>query len=254
MAPRTQIDPAPARVNQLVEQNIPLVGHLVREVLARVPTHVNRDDLTSAAMMALVVAAQGFDAELGVPFARYAAIRIRGGLLDELRCMDWAVRSVRSRAREVEAVRTQLTAALRRSPHPVEVASAMGISTAELSAADGDVVRAQVLSFQGFAPESGPAVVPDRGKGPEALLVLREQLGYLHEAIDLLPDRLRFVVVGVLLRAAADGRHRRGTRRQRVPRLAASGRRADHASRRPQHPARANCEAGPSEQAGRRGA
>ena len=80
MAPLARTDQTSARVNQLVELNLPLVGHLVRETLARVPAHVNRDDLTSAAMMALVVAAQGFDAERGVPFARYAAIRIRGGL------------------------------------------------------------------------------------------------------------------------------------------------------------------------------
>ena len=59
MAPRTPVDQAPDRINQLVEQNLPLVGHLVRETRARVPAHVNREDLTSAAMMALVVAAQG---------------------------------------------------------------------------------------------------------------------------------------------------------------------------------------------------
>ena len=190
----TQTDPAIARANQLVEQNLPLVGHIVRETLARVPAHVNRDDLTSAGMMALVVAAQGFDADRGVPFARYAAIRIRGAIVDELRGMDWAARSVRTRAREVEAVRTQLTAALRRFPNPDEVASAMGISAAELGAVEGDVARAHTLSLEGFAPESGPAVVPDHGRGPEALLVLREQLGYMHDAVELLPERLRFVV------------------------------------------------------------
>src|SRR4051812_43006184 len=79
----------PATVDELVETNLPLVGHLVREVLAKVPVHVSRDDLTSAGMMALVVSAQSFDPVRGVPFARYAAIRIRGALLDELRSMDW---------------------------------------------------------------------------------------------------------------------------------------------------------------------
>jgi RNA polymerase sigma factor for flagellar operon FliA len=223
MASRLFLDSATARVNQLVEQNLPLVGHLVRETLARVPAHVNRDDLTSAAMMALVVAAKGFDAELGVPFARYAAIRIRGGLLDELRNMDWAVRSVRTRAREVDAIRGQLTSALRRSPRPAEVASAMGISTSDLSTVDGDVVRAQVLSFQGFAPESGPAVVAERGNGPEAILVLREQLGYLHEAIDLLPDRLRFVVTAYFFeqRQMADIGAELGVSESRVSQLRA---------------------------------
>ena len=48
-----------ANVTRLVEDNLPLVGHLVRETLAKVPAHVSRDELSSAAMMALVVSAQG---------------------------------------------------------------------------------------------------------------------------------------------------------------------------------------------------
>ena len=78
----------------------------VREMLAKVPAHVGRDELTSAGMVALVVSAKGFDASRGVPFARFAAIRIRRALMDELRSMDWAARSVRGRAREVETVRS----------------------------------------------------------------------------------------------------------------------------------------------------
>lgn len=195
MAHPPHADAALPSANELVEQNLPLVGHLVREILGKVPAHVSRDDLTSAAMMALVVAAQAFQPDRGVPFARYAAIRVRGALLDELRNMDWAARSVRSRAREVDAVRNQLTAALRRSPRPTEVAAVMGISVSELSALDRDLARAQTLSLEGFAPDTGPATIPDRQDGPEALLLLREQLGYLQDAVDALPDRLRFVVI-----------------------------------------------------------
>src|ERR1700742_1097926 len=124
-----QSDPT---VTRLVEDNLALVGHLVREMLAKVPAHVSRDELSSAAMMALVVSAQGFDPERGVPFARFAAIRIRGALMDELRSMDWAARSVRSRAREVESARSTLAATLGRTPRPDEVATTMGVSVAEL--------------------------------------------------------------------------------------------------------------------------
>jgi RNA polymerase sigma factor for flagellar operon FliA len=189
MAPRSQ-----SASEQLIEAHLPLVGHLVRETLGKVPAHVNRDDLTSAAMMALVVAAQGFDPDRGVPFARYAAIRIRGALLDELRGMDWAARSVRTRARELDAVRTQLTAALRRTPTPEETAAAAGISPTELAAHDADLARAHTLSLEGFAPDTGPAIIADHHHGPETLLLMREQLGYLHDAIALLPHRLRHVV------------------------------------------------------------
>jgi RNA polymerase sigma factor for flagellar operon FliA len=181
-------------VEALVRENLALVGHIVRETMTRLPAHIGRDDLTSAGMAALVLSAQGYDESRGVPFARFAAIRIRGALVDELRSMDWASRSVRGRAREVEAARNQLSASLGRSPRPQEVAEVMGLSISELGSIDADVHRASVLSLQGFAPETGAAMVPDAQRGPEQLVVDREQLGYLHDAINELPERLRYVV------------------------------------------------------------
>ena len=195
---QTTSAPSPTQVHRTVDElvgdNMALVGHLVREVLAKVPAHVSRDELTSAGMMALVVSAQGFDPSRGVPFARFAAIRIRGALLDELRGMDWAARSVRGRAREVESVRGQLAAVLRRAPRSDEIAAALGITVGELDALQTDVARASVLSLQGFAPETGAELVAETSAGPESLLLIREQLGYLHDAISELPERLRFVV------------------------------------------------------------
>src|SRR5580765_7455153 len=54
----------------LITSTMPLVGHIVRETMGRVPSHVSRDDLTSAGLTALVQAAQHFDPERGVPFER----------------------------------------------------------------------------------------------------------------------------------------------------------------------------------------
>ncbi|HJQ02543.1 MAG TPA: sigma-70 family RNA polymerase sigma factor [Jatrophihabitans sp.] len=186
---------APAAVvESLVRENLALVGHIVRETMTRLPAHIGRDDLTSAGMAALVLSAQGYDESRGVPFARFAAIRIRGALVDELRSMDWASRSVRGRAREVDAARNQLSVTLGRSPRPQEVAETLGVSVSELGNIDADVHRASVLSLQGFAPETGAAMVPDSQRGPEQLVIDREQLGYLHDAIAELPERLRYVV------------------------------------------------------------
>src|SRR5215213_5286449 len=73
------------RHDDIVKAHMPLVGHLVREMLARIPAHVSRDDLLSAGYAALVAAARGYDEDRAVPFARFAAARVRGALLDELR-------------------------------------------------------------------------------------------------------------------------------------------------------------------------
>jgi RNA polymerase sigma factor for flagellar operon FliA len=175
---------------------MPLVGHLVREMLARVPAHVNRDDLLSAGYAALVGAARGFDEERGVPFARFAANRVRGALLDELRGLDWASRSVRRRARHNDSARQELTAELGRMPTIGEVAERTGSRVEDIESADDDVQRAVVFSLQGFATAAADDMVTEPSPGPEEMLIRRERIGYLRHAIDALPDRLRVVVTG----------------------------------------------------------
>ena len=184
------------RREDVVRAHMPLVGHLVREMLARVPAHVNRDDLLSAGYAALVAAARGFDEERGVPFARFAAARVRGALLDELRGLDWASRSVRQRARRTDLARQQLTAELGRTPSAAEVAAHLGCTVEDIESADDDVARAVVFSLQGFATAGADDMVTEPSAGPEEMLIRRERLGYLRHAIDVLPERLRAVIVG----------------------------------------------------------
>ncbi|GIF02495.1 sigma-70 family RNA polymerase sigma factor [Actinoplanes siamensis] len=179
---------------QLIRDNMALVGHMVREMLFKVPPHVHRDDLASAGYAALVTAAQAYDESRGIPFGRFAAVRVRGALLDELRSMDWASRSVRARARRAEAAREELTRQLGRTPTAEELAELLGVAVGELSNVDDDVQRAAVLSLQGFTAGTAEDMVPETALNPEEMLLHRERLGYLHDAVTVLPERLRFVV------------------------------------------------------------
>jgi RNA polymerase sigma factor for flagellar operon FliA len=186
-------------LDDLITSHIPVVTHIVRETMGRVPSHVNRDDLTSAGLAALVQASKSFDAERGVPFARYAATRVRGAILDELRGIDWASRSVRRRARDLDATRAQLSAILGRTPTAQEVADAVGMTLAEIAQNEDDIARAQVLSLQGAQDASLDDVLPASGPTPEQLVEHRERLTYLVEAVAELPDRLRIVIADYFL-------------------------------------------------------
>ena len=68
MVRRGGVRNSPAAVDALVTANLPLVGYHVSELLGRVPAYVSRDDLASAGSLALVLAAQAYDADTGVPF------------------------------------------------------------------------------------------------------------------------------------------------------------------------------------------
>lgn len=195
--PAEMIDLAAA--NELAEAHLPLVAHLVRETMARVPSHVDRDDLRSAGLVALVKASRSFDESRGVAFGAYAASRIRGALLDELRSVDWASRSVRRKSLEIEETRQRLASAMGQFPDDVTVDKALGIEVEEIVKTEKDVARAGVTSLDAGTEMPLAELVRSGEPGPEAALEMAERLEYLTAAIAELPERLRLVVEGYFL-------------------------------------------------------
>lgn len=183
--------------DDLVLTHLPLVGYAVSEMLHRVPPTVTRDDLASAGSLALVQAARAYDPSTGVPFARYASLRIRGALVDELRSMDWASRGARHRVRELAATTERLTASLGRRPTREELAEALGTDVETVDRAHQDAAR-RVLSIDGSTVAIAD-LVPDDSLGPEDALLTTERLRWLRAAVQTLPDRLRRVVEGIFL-------------------------------------------------------
>jgi RNA polymerase sigma factor for flagellar operon FliA len=189
-----QPDPA-GREEELVRQYLPLVHHVVSGISARVPRHVAWDDLVSAGMLGLAEAARSFDPARGVPFDGFASMRIRGALLDELRSLDWASRSVRTKARAYDERVNALTVRFGRTPTASEVAAEMGLATGEVQRIVDDVHKAMVVHYDAIGT-SGDAeeVLPAQGAVPDEVLLDRERKGYLRDAVKALPERMRFVV------------------------------------------------------------
>lgn len=198
-ASRGPVDSRPTE-DELVRAHLPLVDYAVAEIASRIPRHVHRDDLVSAAMVGLAQAARAFDPDRGIRFDRYASTRIRGALLDELRQCDWASRSVRAKARKVAGASEQLTLELGRTPTPSEVADRLGCTVSEIDTIATDVHRGLVLNYESLVA-SGTAedVVPCDETTPDSLVLDRERQAYLVDAVAELPERLRAVVVGYFL-------------------------------------------------------
>jgi RNA polymerase sigma factor FliA len=199
----------PQDLSRLIEEHLPLVKHIVFQVAVHFPRHVEREELARAGALGLVEAARRYDGARGVPFERFAAQRIRGAILDAVRAADWAPRSVRVLARKLEAVEQRLATRLGRVPTLDEMAEALDLSRAELTRLQDRMFRSVVLALEhevGDATEEDLTLVDvltdHRTVEPSQELETRELHGYLRDAISLLPERHRLVVVGYFL----DGR------------------------------------------------
>ena len=191
---------------EMIEANLDLVKHVVFQVAVHFPRHVDRDELARAGALGLVEAARRYDDDRGVPFERFAAQRIRGAILDAVRAADWAPRSVRNLARQLEGAEQRLATELGRIPTKEETAEALGMSQAEVNRLQARMFRSVVLALEHEAVDEVEkdltlvdVLVDENSIEPSAELEGRELNGYLRDAIALLPERHRLVVVGYFL-------------------------------------------------------
>ena len=148
-------------------------------------------------MLGLAQAARSYDPERGIAFDRFASTRIRGALLDELRGRDWASRSVRARARSLQAANEELTNRLGRAPTPDEVATMLDVPTETVHKLVDDVHRATVLNYDSLVLEGdAESFIAGDDAGPEDTILDRERKAYLIDAVHALPERLQRVVIG----------------------------------------------------------
>ncbi|WP_181784757.1 sigma-70 family RNA polymerase sigma factor, partial [Pseudonocardia pini] len=78
--------------DRLVVHYRALVRGVAGKLASGLPTHVDAADLVQVGMFGLIDAVERFDPEREVRFESYAAQRIRGAMLDELRAQDWVPR------------------------------------------------------------------------------------------------------------------------------------------------------------------
>ena len=190
----------------MIETNLPLVKHIVFQVAVHFPRHVDRDELARAGALGLVEAAQRYDADRGVPFERFAAQRIRGAILDAVRAADWAPRSVRNLARRLENAEQRLATRLGRVPSISETAEELGMTKTELNRLQDRMFRSVVLALEHEINDGQDedmtlvdVLVDHTAVEPLEELENRELQAYLRDAVSLLPERQRLVIVGYFL-------------------------------------------------------
>lgn len=128
---RYKAAPTPEDRERLILAYLPLVEYVATRMARSLHTTVERQDLISYGTFGLIDAIERYDLEKGIKFETFASYRIRGAIYDELRELDWAPRSVRSKARLVREAIDSLTSELDRPPTDEELLTTVGMTDRE---------------------------------------------------------------------------------------------------------------------------
>lgn len=187
--------------NELLTQNLRLVHHVARQVARSSRADIEFEDLVSAGTIGLINAIDNFDTSRGLAFSTFAAPRIRGAILDDLRRRDHVPRSVRRKQRELGRARDALLARLGRAPSEEEIAEEMGIEIEKLWRWQRDAEHAARISLdrptdtmtgQGATPEE--LIAGEEGHDIEAVINREQEVTLLRDEILQLKEQERIVL------------------------------------------------------------
>ena len=185
----------------LVAHYIRVVKYIAGRMAIHVPASIEMDDLIGWGILGLMDAADKFDHRQEIKFSTYASIRIRGAIIDSIRSLDWAPRSLRSMARKVKTARDKLRQAKGAEPSTEDIGQEIGTDAEQVEDTLAQLQTAHVLSLDDYVPAE------DRGearkleltgdasaKNPEHLAEQRERQEKLVQAILRLPDQQQKVL------------------------------------------------------------
>jgi len=183
---------------ECLKEYAPLVKRIAHHMMVKLPSSVEVDDIIQAGMIGLLDAASRYDEFRGAQFETYAAQRIRGAMLDELRGADWLPRSLRRDMRRIEAAIHRLQQQLGRSPNESEIAKELEVSLPEYQQMLQESRGAQLVYYEDFHDEDSEDFFErhefDNDANPLALLQEDRFRGALIEAINNLPERERLMM------------------------------------------------------------
>jgi RNA polymerase sigma factor FliA len=186
---------------QLINEHLGLVHHVARQLSRSLSVDADFDELVSSGTIGLMNAISSFDPSRGLAFSTFAAPRIRGAILDELRRQDHVPRSVRRKSRDISGAREALMRVLGREPEDREVADHLGVDMATYWRWQSETESVVKVSLdrpttEGDRRASAPVdlMTNEDEQGIDDMLNLEQEVDVLREAIQELKEQERLVL------------------------------------------------------------
>ena len=198
---RFKTDGDSAARDALILHHMRIVKYIAGRMAMHVPSNVEMDDLVGWGCMGLMDAVEKYDHTQDIKFSTYASIRIRGAIIDQIRSLDWAPRSLRTMARKVGAAREKLRHAEGREPSLESIAGVVGTTTEHVEETMAQLQTAQILSLDDYLPSEEShetrkleLIGGNAGPDPSDAAELLERKELLVRAILELPDQQQKVL------------------------------------------------------------
>lgn len=186
---------------ELIIRYMRIVKYIAGRMAIHVPSSIDMDDLIGWGVLGLLDAVEKYDHKQDVKFSTYASMRVRGAIIDQIRSLDWAPRSLRAMARKVGAARDKLRHQTGSEPDTDLIASELGTTAEHVESTVAQLKTAQILSLDDYLPSEDAEdarkldVTSDtRAGSPEQLLEDQEKQERLVQAILSLPDQQQKVL------------------------------------------------------------
>jgi RNA polymerase sigma factor for flagellar operon FliA len=176
--------------NEQIAMHLPLVKRIALHLSARLPSSVELDDLQQAGLLGLLSAVRSYSPDQGASFETYAGIRIKGAMLDELRKLSWAPRSVHEKARRMAAAVREVEARNNGQASDAEIAEELAVSLEEYHSMLAETASCQLLFIEDAGVEEDQEVDDD----PASKMEDERFRSALVEVIEQLPERERLVM------------------------------------------------------------
>jgi RNA polymerase sigma factor for flagellar operon FliA len=133
--------------DRLVLTFAPLVKYIVYKKVREMPARCDVEDFMSCGLEALIQSIDRYDPDKGATLEQYVWTRVHGAVLDELRRLDWAPRSVRRWERDMHKAVEEFMLLHRRRPTREELADALGITVDELRRRQDEIQQSDLTSL-----------------------------------------------------------------------------------------------------------
>ncbi|MBX7256390.1 MAG: FliA/WhiG family RNA polymerase sigma factor [Candidatus Hydrogenedentes bacterium] len=186
---------------ELIVRHMKIVKYIAGRMAMHVPPSIEMNDLVGWGVLGLLDAVEKYDYKQDIKFTTYASIRVRGAILDQIRSLDWAPRSLRAMGRRIGEAREKLRHEEGREPTSDKIAEALGASVDQVEDAISQLQTAQILSLHDYLPsedneESRRLDVTSSAtaSNPDAVALEKERQARLVEAILGLPEQQQKVL------------------------------------------------------------